>query len=152
MSAERQSHRVVSMPECVERYGKLVPGHQVVYSRSGLTYQVGLLANDHTRLASDDVFYFGNLIGDTGGNGRVNALDLGAVKRLLNTDAAIDSPVDFNRDGRVNALDLGIVKRYLNQSLTPVAPPPLPPPATPAAAAEGFSLRRVWDEPPSALL
>jgi hypothetical protein len=115
--------------------------------------QVGLLANDHTRLPSDDVFYFGNLIGETNGDGRVNALDLGQVKRLLNTDAAIDSPVDFNRDGRVNALDLGIVKRYLNQTLTPVAPPPLPPPAAPtAASAEGFSLRRVWDEPPAALL
>jgi hypothetical protein len=54
----------------------------------------------------------------------VNALDPGAVKRLLNTSASIDSRVDFNRDGKVNALDLGIVKRYLNRTLTPPIPPP----------------------------
>jgi len=93
--------------------------------------EVTVKANEHTGLAAPDVFAFGNLIGETGGDGRVNALDLGAVKSLLNTAAPIDSRVDFNHDGRVNALDLGIVKRYLNQSL----PAPLPPvPAAPSPA------------------
>jgi hypothetical protein len=110
--------------------------------------QVGLLANDHTRLASDDVFYFGNLVGETGEDRRVNALDLGAVKRLLNTDAAIDSPVDFNRDGRVNALDLGIVKKYLNRTLAPAVPPPPPAPTAPTSGATS-ALR---DDEPSGLL
>jgi uncharacterized delta-60 repeat protein len=86
-----------------------------------------------------DTFTFGNLVGETGDDGRVNALDLGQVKRLLNRPAAVDSPVDFNRDGRVNALDLGIAKRSLNRTLA--APPlafaapalALPPLGAPAA-------------------
>ena len=77
----------------------------------------------------------------------MNALDLGAVKRLLNTAAAIDSRVDFNRDGRVNALDLGIAKKYLNRTLAPIVPPPPLAPAAPAASPEQLSVRHVWDEP-----
>src|SRR5207237_1576104 len=80
-------------------------------------------------LARDDVFSFGNLVGETGdGTGaagwRVSALDLSAVRRALNTDAPITSSADFNRDGRVNALDLAIVKRNLNHAL-PLMPMPM---------------------------
>jgi len=49
MSAERQPHRAVSMPECVERYGKLVPGQQVVYSRSGGGQVTGALGAPQAR-------------------------------------------------------------------------------------------------------
>ena len=41
--------------------------------------QVTVLANDHTGLAADDVFYFGNMIGDTGNSAadtNVNSSDL----------------------------------------------------------------------------
>ena len=93
-------------------------------------------------LVEHDVFSFGNLIGETGDDGRVNALDLGAVKRLLNTTAGPDSPADVNHDGKVNALDLGLVKRYLNQSLpaslllaSPAASPPAASPPAGATAA-----------------
>jgi len=92
---------------------------------------VTVKANSHTGLSRPDVFSFGNLIGETGDDRKVNALDLGQVKRLLNTSAGLDSRVDFNRDGRVNALDLGIVKKYLNRTLAPAV---LPPPAGPAPA------------------
>jgi hypothetical protein len=51
---------------------------------------------------------------------RVDALDLAAVKRELNTNATLMSRADFNRDGRVNALDLGIVKSNLNRALPEV--------------------------------
>jgi hypothetical protein len=83
---------------------------------------VTVKANGHTGLAAPDVFSFGNLIGETGDGGgaagwRVNALDLSAVKRSLNMNAAITAVTDFNRDGRTNALDLSIVKRNLNHSL-----------------------------------
>ena len=93
-------------------------------------------------LARDDVFSFGNLIGETGdGTGaagwRVSALDLAAVKRALNTTGSITSNTDFNRDGRVNALDLAIVKRNLNHALALIPPMAAPPPApAPAPAAD----------------
>jgi hypothetical protein len=78
--------------------------------------EVTVKATERTGLASPDVFAFGNLIGDADASGRVNSLDLGAVKALLNTAAPIGSRVDFNRDGRVNALDLGFIKQRLNRS------------------------------------
>jgi hypothetical protein len=73
-----------------------------------------------------DVFSFGNLVGDTGDsltNLRVNALDLGALKRALNTNATLASTVDLNRDGRINALDLAIVKRNLNKTFPLLSAP-----------------------------
>ena len=112
--------------------------------------RVTLKANADTGLAADEVFSFGNLIGETGdgagtgGTLRVNALDLGAVKRALNTASTLDGRYDFNRDGRVNALDLGAVKANLNRSLVPAAPPAVPPLETGVAAA--LTVGRVWDE------
>ena len=92
--------------------------------------RVTVLADAATGLAAPDVFYFGNLAGETGDAAgstfRVTALDLAAVKRAFSTTAAMDSPLDLNRDGRINALDLAAVRQSLNQSL--------PPPVTAAAA------------------
>jgi hypothetical protein len=117
--------------------------------------RVTLLATPRTGLAAPDVFSFGNLAGDTGDGAttfRVNALDLGGVKRALNGTSTLTGRFDFNRDGRVNALDLGIAKANLNRSLAspaatvpsgaPVASVP-PSPFLSAAPAIG----RVWDEP-----
>ena len=83
-------------------------------------------ANARTGLSEPEVFSFGNLIGDTGDSAtafRVNALDLAAVKRAMNTAAPVTSATDFNRDGRTNALDLAIARRQLGRNL---APPPAP--------------------------
>jgi ELWxxDGT repeat protein len=82
--------------------------------------EVTLRATPRTGLAAKDVFSFGNLVGETTGGTeslRVNALDLGAVKKALNGTATLASAVDVNRDGRINALDLGVVKQNLNRSL-----------------------------------
>jgi hypothetical protein len=109
--------------------------------------QVLVLPGPRTGLLAPDVFYFGNLIGDTGDGtttNRVNALDLGAVKRALNGASAIDGRYDFNRDGRINALDLGAVKANLNRVMGFITPPPPPPGA--AAAQPAASAPRVWDE------
>ena len=84
--------------------------------------EVRVLANSRTGLSAPDVFYFGNLIGESGDGAtplRVGALDLAAVKRGLNTTAGVESPFDFNRDGRVNALDLALARQNLNRRLTP---------------------------------
>jgi ELWxxDGT repeat protein len=98
--------------------------------------EVTVKASERTGLSSAEVFAFGNLVGETGNDARVNAQDLGVVKGLLNTAAGVDSRVDFNRDGRVNALDLGIVKKYLNRTLaSPALPPPQAPIPAPAPAA-----------------
>jgi hypothetical protein len=112
--------------------------------------QVTVLANDRTRLAAPDVFSFGNLIGETGEGAdttlRVNALDLGAVKRALNTTSTLDGRYDFNRDGRVNALDLGAVKANLNRTLV-LPTEAVPAPTAPArAGGDGLAVGRVWDE------
>jgi hypothetical protein len=87
--------------------------------------QVTLKANERTGIAAPEVFYFGNLVGETGDDGsplRVTALDLSAVKQALNRAAPITSRLDFNRDGLINALDVAALKANLNRSLLPVRP------------------------------
>jgi hypothetical protein len=117
--------------------------------------RVVVLPTLQTGLAAADVFYFGNLISDTGDSDtsfRVNALGLGRVKQQLNRASDITGRFDFNRDGRVNALDLGLVKANLNKALSPItAAEPLS--ASPflsvgpaANLAAEASVRRVWDE------
>jgi hypothetical protein len=107
--------------------------------------QVTVLGGPRTGLLAPDVFYFGNLIGETGDgttNSRVNALDLGAVKRALNGDSTVTGRFDFNRDGKINALDLGAVKANLNRLMTFITPPPPPPGVAALPAGE----LRVWGE------
>jgi hypothetical protein len=117
--------------------------------------QVTVLPSLVTGLTNPDVFYFGNLSGESGdliSPLRVSALDLGATKRELNQTVGIADPVDFNRDGRVNALDLGAVKVNLNRSLITLNAPAVaalaPTPLSPFVAAKA-SIRRVWDEAPA---
>jgi hypothetical protein len=75
-------------------------------------------------------FRFAVLGGDATRDGTVNALDLGDVKRRLNTTAESPPPsrysvfADVNGDGRINALDLGAVRQAANRRLPPVAPAP----------------------------
>jgi len=61
--------------------------------------------------------------------------------------------VDVNHDGKVNALDLGILKRNLNRSLPPPNSAPAAPAATgavpaapPAADAAAAPPRRIADD------
>jgi hypothetical protein len=112
-----------------------------------------VLATPRTGLSAPDVFYFGSLLGDTGDSAtsfRVNALDLGGIKRALNGGSTITGRFDFNRDGRVNALDLAIVKQGLNRTLAAFTAPAAPAPASPFFSAPAPSpARRVWDELPA---
>ena len=101
-------------------------------------------ATPATGLAVADGFTFGNLVGDATGDFRVNALDVSAVKRALNTAADLTGRLDFNRDGRVNALDLAAARGNLNGMLSAV---PLPPVGAPAPApARVLAVERVWSE------
>jgi hypothetical protein len=106
--------------------------------------QVTVPANARTGLTSPDVFYFGNLVGETGDTAtplRVGALDLAGVRRVLNTNATLTSPYDVNRDGRINALDLSAVRQNQTRSIAPLAPPPAL-----LAATSPLPPHRVWDE------
>ncbi len=73
--------------------------------------QVTVLATGNTGLVEDDVFYFGNAVGDTGNSATdtyVNASDrLGcrANPHHFLDPAPIDDAYDFNRDKNVNASD-----------------------------------------------
>jgi hypothetical protein len=73
--------------------------------------QVTVLANATSRLAANDVFYFGNAIGETGNstaNAAVNAFDEIGVRahpRLAGNPADITDTFDINRDRYVNAFD-----------------------------------------------
>ena len=84
--------------------------------------QVRVKANGNTGLATDDVFYFGNQIGDVNGDVnvqnqiRVNAFDTGLTR--INQSPVqmvpIDNPYDVDRNGLVNAFDTGRIR--LNQT------------------------------------
>ena len=72
---------------------------------------MALKADAVTNLGADDVFYFGNAIGETGNSTtdfKVNSIDEFGCRENQSTGAepaAIDDPYDFNRDQRVNATD-----------------------------------------------
>jgi hypothetical protein len=132
--------------------------------------QVAMNATANTGLVQRDVFYFGNIVGDTGDSATsavVNALDMAAVKRALNTASTLVGKLDFNRDGRVNSLDLATVRANLNRRLELGAAPAggvaaasvfsntVVAPASAASApapATTTDANRVWTEQPADLL
>jgi hypothetical protein len=117
-----------------------VPGPNQLYTLSWPDYTIRntwlratVKANDHTGLAAPDVFYFGNLVGETGDGDfktrampSITAADLAAVRRQRNADAPITSVVDFNRDGRVNAIDLATVRANYARGLPTLDATPSP--------------------------
>ena len=99
--------------------------------------QVKVLANSTTGLAIDDVFYFGNVVGETGNllaDTRVNSGDISGVQANLTnlfSQAEIDSPFDVNRDARVSSADISVIQANLTSlfftfpyATTPEADPP----------------------------
>jgi hypothetical protein len=84
--------------------------------------QVTIRATENTGLAHDDVFYFGNAIGETGNlpsSAIVNSADEVGVRNNPHgptNRAGIDDVYDFNRDGLVNSSDQMAVR---NNGTTP---------------------------------
>jgi hypothetical protein len=80
--------------------------------------KVEVVANANTGITANDVFYFGNVIGElnTGNTAtryRVNGLDTSAVRSNQSpgaNSASVTNIYDVNRDGRVNALDTSDVR------------------------------------------
>jgi hypothetical protein len=104
--------------------------------------RVTVLPTTRTRLASAEVFQFGNLVGDATGDGRVDARDVAAVRRALGTAAAVDNPFDFDRNGRVDARDLATALRNQRHELALVIPSPVAPSSVAAATATRGPARR----------
>jgi len=127
--------------------------------------QVTLKADADTGLTSPDVFYFGNLAGDTGDAGAtVTAVDLSRTRAQLGRAAPANSPYDHRRDGRIDVRDVAAVRANLFQSLRLITAPA----ATTAAAATSTTStsapvlpdttrsapprrRTAWDEPADVL-
>jgi hypothetical protein len=90
--------------------------------------RVSMLANANTGLAANDVFYFGNAVGDFNAGNlagppvivRTNATDTSAVRQNQSTginSAAITNIYDINKDGRVNATDTSTVRQNQDSSI-----------------------------------
>ena len=97
--------------------------------------QVRVRATLATGLSEDNVFYFGNAIGETGNSAEdaiVNKLDeirARTFRRGLANLATIEDPHDFNRDRLVNVADQIIARNHrssLADRLRLIAPPALP--------------------------
>ncbi len=105
--------------------------------------RVTVVANSQTALAADDVFYFGNVIGELNfGNTltrlRVNGQDTNQL--LLNQSAAANSALvtnifDLNRDGRVNGQDTNVLltNQQAGGIVAPITIPTVVPAVVPAA-------------------
>ncbi len=91
---------------------------------TGQWLEVTVLANDHTGLLSDDVFYYGNAVGETGNCGceaKVDIIDLLLTRNNpypFFNPASLDTLYDFNRDRRVNAIDTLIARNHQTWSGT----------------------------------
>jgi arabinan endo-1,5-alpha-L-arabinosidase len=110
--------------------------------------QVTVRSDANTALATADTFYFGNLVGDANGDGRVSISDIAMAKSLNGQTANITSPADFNRNGLITISDIAIGKANNGNSLaalfTPTSPAIVTTPlsATTAAALYAITLRR----------
>ena len=99
--------------------------------------RVTLKANEITGLAADDVFHFGNLVGETGdmpGAATVTANDVTRTRARQGGRSTLSGWFDFNRDGRVNAIDGAQARSHVRRSLPMFAAPS----AAPASAAASF--------------
>lgn len=87
--------------------------------------EVKVLASAVTGLAATDVFYFGNLAGETGnpstagaGAFRIDGIDLARTRAVApSAGASLASHFDHDRDGDVDAHDIAVVRAYQGQRL-----------------------------------
>ena len=105
--------------------------------------QVKVLATANTGLDSPDLFYFGNLVGDTGtGNTSTQAVvdqtDTTAITANPASSASITNVADINRDGSVNSQDLSLATANAGATLAMLQGPTLS--ITNVLATEGANL------------
>ena len=94
--------------------------------------QVTVKATSDTGLRTADVFYFGNLIGDSGDSPtdpQVDAVDVAATDNqpyTMSNLAPITAGADYDRDGLITASDGAIADRSSGDSLPLLAAPAAP--------------------------
>ncbi len=101
----------------------------LIWSDTSITNKwlgVKMLVTPTSGLASADIFYFGNQIGETGntpGDTKVTAQDLLRVRNnfaALNKSAVVTNLFDINRDGKVTSADLLIVRAHFSTVSTSI--------------------------------
>jgi probable HAF family extracellular repeat protein len=101
--------------------------------------QVTTVMTDCTGEQTRDVFYYGNLVGDTGSTDldlAVSPRDLALTRRAVGTAPTTPHlPMDHNRDGRVNVIDVALTWRNMGASLARLSA--LPAPASASDAPQG---------------
>jgi len=91
--------------------------------------RVGVRSGTGSGLSAPDIFFFGNLVGETGepagaapAGFRVDAADVLAVRRAISPRAAgLTSRYDLNRDGVVNVLDEAVARPNQGHALAPLS-------------------------------
>jgi hypothetical protein len=90
--------------------------------------QVTVKSNARTGLARPDVFYFGNLVGETGlrpSDFAVTPTDYARARAAVGrSPVTVEDPCDVNRDGRVSPIDVALVRANLTRSIVNLRPPP----------------------------
>lgn len=106
--------------------------------------QVTVLASAASGLAAPDVFFFGNLPGDTGdvsGTAEVNRSDFFLTRAAAQDGpAALSNRFDHDRNGRVDVRDLAVIRAGISHPPLELIAPIVP---TPAAFAPRRSYRPV---------
>jgi hypothetical protein len=117
---------------------------------------VTLLATPNTGLSAPDVFYFGNLVGDTGDSApgqppTVNAADVARTRAHVGaTDPDSLARYDFDGNGAIDARDLATVRRNLFHSLPAFSAVTVA--QAPTSTRTTLSRRRAWDQASADLL
>jgi hypothetical protein len=102
--------------------------------------EVTVLATGQTGLGADDVFYFGNVVGEVDGDGEVGDSDYDVLVSQFGMPGSIASLAsDINASGQVDLADFSIMRSAFGnivQMPTPVAPAPPAPAAEPQTGAD----------------
>ncbi|MFO1499575.1 MAG: hypothetical protein U1G07_14490 [Verrucomicrobiota bacterium] len=88
------------------------PAHQI----EGAWLQIRAKAGENFGLGTDDVFYFGNAVGETGdaaGKAEVLVQDALRVMNHLSANAGIENPYDFDRDKKALVQDALLAMNHL---------------------------------------
>ena len=104
--------------------------------------QVTVKGNSVTGLAADDVFYFGNAVGESGDStthALVNAFDFAGPRDNAANGAGIENRFDYNRDGNIDGTDMAIARDNATNIVTELRLIDLPG-ATPPETAEGEAI------------
>ena len=107
--------------------------------------QVTVHANVRTGLPSDDVFYFGSALGDTGDStaqALTNGFDFSGVRSHASSNVGVSSTYDLNRDDYVDGADLAAARDHVSNFHAAlqliVVPGAAPPPVAESVVAQSL--------------